>query len=232
MYPPIKKPTITTWAEEDRPREKLLLHGRTFLSDSEIIAILIGSGSPEKTAVELAREILSFYENNLGRLAKAGVKELMQFKGIGEAKAISIVAALELGRRRKSHEPELKKSFSAASDIYDHLMPYMLDLQHEEFWVILLDASNKPIKTFNVGVGGVSAVIADPKLVLKPAIEYLASGIVLAHNHPSGKKKPSDSDLSLTRKIAKAVSFLDVRLLDHLIFTDDGYFSFANHGLL
>ncbi|KPM46981.1 RadC family protein [Jiulongibacter sediminis] len=232
MNPPPQKSTITTWAEEDRPREKLLLHGRTFLSDSEIIAILIGSGSPDKTAVELSREILGHYNNNLGTLAKAGVKELMQFKGIGEAKAISIVAALELGRRRKNTEPQVKKALNAASDIYEHLTPYMLDLPHEEFWAILLDNSNKPIKTFKVGVGGVSAVVADPKLVLKPAIEYLASALVIAHNHPSGKKKPSDGDISLTRKISRAVSFIDVRLIDHLIFTDDGYFSFANHNLL
>ena len=232
MNPPSKKPTITTWAEEDRPREKLLLHGRSFLSDSEIIAILIGSGSTDQTAVELAREILAHYNNNLHSLAKAGVKELMQFKGIGEAKAVSIVAALELGRRRKNTEPQIKKALLSASDIYEHLMPFMLDLSHEEFWAILLDNSNKPIKTFKVGVGGVSAVVADPKLVLKPAIEHLASALIIAHNHPSGKKEPSDGDISLTRKISRAVSYIDVRLIEHLIFTDDGYYSFANHHLL
>ncbi|MGR3812371.1 RadC family protein [Jiulongibacter sp. NS-SX5] len=226
------KNSITSWAEEDRPREKLLLQGRSSLTDSEIIAILIGSGSSKKSAVELSREILSFYDNDLNKLAKASVKDLMRFKGIGEAKAISIVAALELGRRRKNAEPLVRKQLLSPDDAYEFMKPFLLDLPHEEFWVILLDAAAKPIKTQKVSSGGVSMVVADPKLILKIALENLAYSIVLVHNHPSGQLRPSKSDLNLTDKIKNAAKFMDIILSDHIIFTDHGFYSFSTANLL
>jgi DNA repair protein RadC len=224
--------SISHWAEEDRPREKLLLKGRGALSDSEIIAILMGSGSREKSAVELAREILSFYQNDLNKLAKASVIDLMNFKGIGEAKAISIIAALELGRRRKETTPEEVKIIKDSLDVYNYFKPYLMDLMHEEFWILVLNQRNAPIKHFKIGQGGVSAVLADPKIVFKHAIEHQASSIILIHNHPSGNKKPSDEDKKLTRKLKYAAQFLDLNISDHIIFTDNGHYSFSNEGEL
>jgi DNA repair protein RadC len=226
------KPSISHWAEEDRPREKLLLKGRHTLSDSEIIAILIGSGSREKSAVELAREILSYYKNDLNRLAKASVNDLLNFKGIGEAKAISIISALELGRRRKETESEVPKTLLGSVMAYNYFKPFLMDLTHEEFWILLLNQGNKPIQHFKIGQGGVNAVLADPKLVFKHAVEHLAASIILIHNHPSGKKNPSYEDILLTKKMKEAAELLDINLSDHIIFTDNGYYSFSDAGEL
>jgi DNA repair protein RadC len=226
------KTSISHWAEEDRPREKLLLKGRGALSDSEIIAILMGSGSREKSAVELAREILSFYQNDLNRLAKATVIDLINFKGIGEAKAISIIAALELGRRRKETTSELVKEIKDSLDAYNYFKPFLMDLTHEEFWILLLNQRNAPIKHFKIGQGGVSAVLADPKIVFKHAIEHQATSVLLVHNHPSGNKLPSNEDIRLTRKLKNAANFLDITISDHIIFTDNGHYSFSNAGEL
>ncbi|MCR9062907.1 MAG: DNA repair protein RadC [Cytophagales bacterium] len=231
MYSAQKK-SITAWAEEDRPREKLLLKGRSSLSDSELIAILIGSGSREKSAVELSRDLLHHFNNDLNLLAKAGINELMKFKGIGEAKAISIVSALEIGRRRKANGVELKTSLNSSEKVYEYLKPFLMDLRHEEFWIILVDKSLKPIRHFQIGQGGVSAVIADPKMIFKPAIELLASGIIISHNHPSGKLAPSPEDINLTKKVKNAGLFLDIQILDHIIFADNGYYSFAEENML
>ncbi|MFT7420621.1 MAG: DNA repair protein RadC [Arcticibacterium sp.] len=222
------KPSIPHWAEEDRPREKLLMKGRTALTDSEIIAILIGSGSRGKSAVELARDILAFYQNDLNKLARASIKELMNFKGIGEAKAISICSALELGRRRKDKEEAKAIFIDGPLSVYQYFKPVLLDLPHEEFWVLLLGRSNKVLKAEKVGQGGVTAVLADPKIIFKTAIENLASSIILVHNHPSGKLVPSSADVSLTHKLVEAGKLLDITVADHVIFSNTDFYSFSN----
>ncbi|WP_341226923.1 DNA repair protein RadC [uncultured Arcticibacterium sp.] len=224
--------SISYWAEEDRPREKLLLKGRGALSDSELIAILIGSGSRDKSAVELSRDILAYYKNDINLLAKASIKELTSFKGIGEAKAISIVAALELGRRRKPESTEVVAKIDSPAKAYNYFKPFLMDLHHEEFWILLLDRSLKPIKHFKIGQGGVAMVMADPKLVFKHAIDHLATSIILCHNHPSGKKVPSHADIQLTKKLQNGAVLLDMLIYDHIIFTDNGFYSFSNEDKL
>lgn len=224
------KLNIKAWAEEDRPREKLLAKGRTALSDSELLAILIGSGTTEKTAVDLCKEILASVGNNLDKLARLGVKDLMRFKGIGEAKAITIVAALELGRRKKDSGKEPIKKITSSKDAFDYLKPWMIDLNHEVFFVILLARNNTIIKHELISSGGISGTIVDAKLIFKSAIDNLASGIILAHNHPSGNLKPSEQDISLTKRIKAGAALLDLTILDHLIFTNKDYFSFADEG--
>ena len=224
--------TIKSWAEEDRPREKLLSKGRHVLTDAELIAILIGSGSRNETAVELAKRILSQFENNLNAIAKLSVQDLMKFKGIGEAKAISIVAALELGRRRKETETLKREKIISSKDTYDIFRPQFLDLPHEEFHVLLLSRSNIVIRKEFVSRGGVSGTVVDPKIVFKIAVEHLASSIILCHNHPSGNLKPSNEDISLTKKIKEAGTLLEIPILDHLIISDSGYFSFADEGMM
>src|ERR1035437_2570390 len=224
--------TIKSWAEEDRPREKLLSKGRHVLTDAELIAILIGSGSRNETAVELAKRILSQFENNLNAIAKLSVQDLMKFKGIGEAKAISIVAALELGRRRKETETLKREKIISSKDTYDIFRPQFLDLPHEEFHVLLLSRSNIVIRKEFVSRGGVSGTVVDPKIVFKIAVEHLASSIILCHNHPSGNLKPSNEDISLTKKIKEAGTLLEIPILDHLIISHSGYFSFADEGMM
>ena len=223
---------ITHWAEEDRPREKLLLKGRSALSDAELIGILIGSGTVSLSAVDLAKVILKDVSNDLNELARLTVDDLKKFKGIGEAKAISIVSALELGRRRKESEPNKREKIGSSEDAYKIIKPHMMDLSHEEFWVILLNRANMVIKKAPISSGGVSGTIADPKLIFKIALENLASGIILIHNHPSGNIKPSEADIQLTKKLREGGRFLDVPILDHLIFTNDQYYSFADEGKL
>ncbi|WP_207427875.1 DNA repair protein RadC [Pedobacter sp. SYSU D00535] len=227
-----QKITIKSWAEEDRPREKLLSQGRRSLSDAELIAILIGSGNREETAVELSRRILYSFDNDLDKLGRLSVNELSKFKGIGEAKAITIMAALELGRRRReSEKPQLSK-ITGSRDIYQLLNRYFSDLNHEEFWILLLNRANGVLSRHLISKGGQSGTIADPKIIFKSALENNAASIILAHNHPSGNLKPSQADISLTRKLREAGSFLDIAVLDHLIFTNSSYFSFADEGLL
>ena len=223
---------ILSWAEEDRPREKLLLKGRSALSDAELIAILIGSGSSELSAVDLSKKILKSVNYDLNSLAKLSVKDLTQFKGIGEAKAISIVSALELGRRRKSTESVKKRKIQSSQDAYDVISPDLLDQPIEQFWIITLNRSNHVIQKRVISQGGVSGTVADPKVIFKQALDDLASGIILIHNHPSGNLNPSHADRQLTRKMVEAGKMIEIPVLDHIIFTDSGYFSFADEGEL
>ncbi len=223
---------ILSWAEEDRPREKLLLKGKAALTDAELVAILIGSGTRDLSAVDLSKVILQKANNNLNELAKLSIKDLMKIKGIGEAKAISIAAALELGRRRKESEVVRRPRISSSRDAYEQIQPYLLDLPHEEFWLLLLNRANEVIRPVQVSQGGVSGTVADPKIIFKLAIECLASAIILVHNHPSGNLKPSEADKDLTRRLASAGKLLEIPILDHLIFTDASYLSFADEGLM
>ena len=229
-YP--ERTSIKSWAEADRPREKLLLKGRSVLSDAELIAILISSGNKEDSAVELSKKILDRVSNNLNELGKLSVKDLMKFKGIGEAKAIGIVAALELGRRRKGSDMIKRQKITSSKDIFELFKPMLTDLPHEEFWILLLNRANKVIKPIRISQGGVSGTVADTKIIFLSAIESLASSIILCHNHPSGNLKPSDSDISLTRKLKEAGKVLEIGVLDHIIFSDNGYYSFADEGMM
>ena len=221
-----RKISIKDLSEDDRPREKLLNKGRRSLTDAELLAILIGSGNRNETAVQLCQRILADLKNDLNKLGKLEVSELMKYKGIGEAKAISIIAALELGRRRKNESQEEVPSISSSKAAYDYFLANMVDLAHEEFWVLLLNRANKPIDIKMVASGGVSATIVDVKIILKLAIERLASSIIIAHNHPSGSLLPSDADKEITAKIKNACKLIDIPLLDHLIVTDRGFYSF------
>ncbi|PRY51423.1 DNA replication and repair protein RadC [Arcticibacter pallidicorallinus] len=227
-----KKITIKSWAEEDRPREKLLAQGRRTLSDAELIAILIGSGSRTETAVELSRRILASLGNDLEKLGKMSVSELSKFKGIGEAKAISIISALELGRRRRESSVSRPDQISSSRDVYELLRRQFSDLNHEEFWIVLLNRSNKVLSRHLISKGGQAGTIADPKIIFQTALESHSASIILSHNHPSGNLKPSQADLQLTRKLKDAGDLLDISVLDHLIFTDSGYLSFADEGLM
>lgn len=221
---------ILTWAEEDRPREKLLLKGRSALSDAELIAILIGSGTVKLSAVDVAKGIMNAASNNINDLAKLSIKDLMKNKGVGEAKAITIVAALELGRRRKDIMPEQKRKITGSFDVYAEMKPYLMDLPHEEFWIILLNRANEVIRPMQISVGGVAGTVADTKMIFKMAIENLASSLILIHNHPSGQLIPSKADNDLTLKIVQAGHILDIPVLDHMIFTDQGFYSFIDSG--
>ena len=227
-----KNISIKDWADDDRPREKLLIKGKGALSDAELIAILIASGNREESAVELSKRILQSLGNNLNRLAKLSVNDLVKFKGIGEAKAISIIASLELGRRRRSADILEKDKIRGSKDAFQILQLKLEDLPHEEFWVMLLNRANKVIDTKLVGRGGVSSTIVDSKVLFSFALESLASGIILAHNHPSGNLKPSNSDIRLTKKIVDAGKIMEVPILDHIIVGDNDYFSFADEGLI
>ncbi|MCO4291731.1 DNA repair protein RadC [Solitalea sp. MAHUQ-68] len=227
-----KKMPITAWAEDDRPREKMMLKGRQSLSDAELIAILIGSGTPKLSAVDLSKHILNALNNDLNALAKLNIKELTRFNGIGEAKAISILAALELGRRRKEEDASKIQRIVCSKDTYQLMRPYLVDLNHEEFWVVFLGRSNRLLSVQNISKGGVTGTIADPKIIFKLALEHTASNVVLVHNHPSGNLKPSQQDLVLTAKLKSAGAVLDISVMDHLIITNGGYFSFADEGKL
>ncbi len=224
--------SIKNWAEEDRPREKLLLKGRHVLTDAELIAILIGSGTKKESAVELSKRILAQFGNNLNELAKLSVQDLMKFKGIGEAKAISIVAALELGRRRKPDENLKGEKIISSKDIFEFIRADFQDLPNEEFHILLLNRTNIVIRKEKISTGGVSATVVDPKIIFKSALEHRASSIVLSHNHPSGNLKPSSEDISMTKKIKEAGLLLQIPVLDHLIISDTTYFSFADEGLM
>lgn len=224
--------TIKSWAEEDRPREKLLLKGRHVLSDAELIAILIGSGTRKETAVELSKRILASLGNNLNELAKLSVKDLVKFKGIGEAKAVSIVAALELGRRRKETGPMKRERIITSQNAYEILRPHFLDLPHEEFYLLLLNRSNTVIGKKQISKGGISGTVVDPKIIFSTALENKAVSVVLAHNHPSGNLKPSNEDLRLTRNIKEAGTILEISVIDHLIISNEGYYSFADEGMI
>jgi DNA repair protein RadC len=223
---------IRSWAEEDSPREKLLLKGRAALSDAELVAILIGTGTTSLSAVDVAKEMMSSVGNNINDLAKQSVKDLMKNKGIGEAKAITIVAALELGRRRKDSGADQKRKIKGPQDIYDEMKPYLMDLRHEEFWILLLNQGNFVLKVVRVSSGGVSGTIADARMIFKAAIENLASSVILVHNHPSGQLRASEADKHLTASIVSSGQMLGIPVLDHLIFTDEGFLSFVDEGLI
>jgi DNA repair protein RadC len=223
---------IKLWAEEDRPREKLLLHGRRHLTDAELIAILIGSGNRQETAVDLSKRILASTDNDLDALGKATIVDLSKFKGIGEAKAISIVAALELGRRRKDTPANKVLKISGARDAYDILAPLMTDLHHEEFWLLILNRANFVKAKLMISKGGQSGTVVDPKIIFKTALDLNAASIILAHNHPSGNTKPSAEDLKVTKRLVEAGKMMDLPVLDHLIIADRLFFSFADEGLL
>lgn len=223
---------IKSWAAEDRPREKLLLKGHASLSNAELIALLIGSGTGSLSAVEVSKLVLQSAKNNLHDLAKMTVKDLMKNKGIGEAKAIAIVAAMELGRRRKEADIEEKPKIQGSQDAFELVKGDLIDLPHEEFWVLLLNRANRLIKKKRVSEGGVAGTIADPKIIYKLALEELASGIIIVHNHPSGNLSASQSDMTLTKKLKEAGKVLEIQLLDHLIIAGQKYFSFADDGLL
>ncbi|MDB9932804.1 DNA repair protein RadC [Flavobacteriales bacterium] len=228
----IEKLSIKNWSEEDQPREKLMAKGRQVLSDAELLAILIGSGNRSESAIELCKRILNNSQNNINQLAKLSVNDLMKYRGIGEAKAISIVAALELGRRRKSEAVLDKVQVTSSQHLYEYIKPVLEDLPHEEFWIVLLSRANKIIGKQLIGRGGISETTADIKLIFKKSIESLASAIILAHNHPSGNLKPSQSDLNLTKKIKDAAKLFDISILDHLIIGDGNYYSFNDEGVL
>ncbi len=223
---------IKSWAEEDRPREKLLLKGRNSLSDAELIAILIRSGNKKETAVQLSKKILSSIGNDLNKLGKLSVNDLMKFNGMGEAKAISIIAALELGRRRKNTEVEKKKAITTSNDAFDFMSNELSDLPHEEFWVVYLNRKNEVIKKENISKGGINGTVADIKIIFKYAIENLASALILFHNHPSGGLKPSKADMLLTKKIKDTGELMDTPVLDHIIIGEKNYYSFADKGTL
>lgn len=227
-----KKRPINMWAEDDRPREKMSLKGKSSLSDSELIAILIGSGNTKQSAVELSQQILDDVENNLIELSKLSISDLTKYNGIGSAKAISIVAALELGKRRLSSRALEKKKVTSSRDAYDLFLPYLIDRYDEEFRILLLDRSNKIIMNLSVGEGGFAGTVADPKKIFKLALQHNSSSIILGHNHPSNNISPSDTDISLTKKIQKAGESLDILILDHIIVGNDSYYSFADEGLI
>ncbi|CAN5368008.1 DNA repair protein RadC [soil metagenome] len=224
--------TIKGWSPEDRPREKLLLKGTTALSDAELIAILIGSGTARLSAVDVSKKVLQHVDNNLNSLARLTIKELIKIKGIGQARAVAIVAALELGRRRKDVDINEKPKISSSKEAFDQLGGDLMDLTHEEFWVLLLNRANRVIKKKRISEGGVSGTVADPKIIFKMALEELASGLIVAHNHPSGNMTASQSDIDLTKKLREAGKFLEIQLLDHLIICGQKYFSFADEGLV
>ncbi|OFX22139.1 MAG: hypothetical protein A2041_04590 [Bacteroidetes bacterium GWA2_31_9b] len=223
---------IKDWAVEDRPREKLLQKGLSSLSDAELIAILISTGTKNESAVELAKKVLRNANNNLNELGKLELNDLIKNKGIGEAKAITIMSALELGRRRKISDILEKQKITSSNDIYELFQPLLGDLPHEEFWILLLNRSNKIIDKFKISQGGVSGTVIDVRLILKNAIEKLATSIILCHNHPSGNKMPSDADNSITQKMVDGGKLLDINVLDHIIIADTEYFSFADEGKL
>lgn len=227
-----KKLSIKEWAIEDRPREKLLQKGISSLSDAEILAILIGSGTRELSAVELAKNILHNAKNRIDELARLGVNDLTKIKGIGEAKAINIIAALELGRRRKLSEAFVNPKITSSKDVADIFTPLLSDLPHEEFWILLLNRSNTVIDKIKISQGGVSGTVIDSKLILKPAIDKLASSVILCHNHPSGNLKPSNEDIKITEKTKNAAELMDTKILDHIIVSNTGYFSFLDEGLI
>lgn len=223
---------INQWDNMDKPREKLMAKGREALSDAELIAILLGSGSRDQSAVELARNILKDNENNLNTLAALSLNDLMKYKGIGEAKAISIVAALELGRRRRQSEVIQKKKISSSKDAYELLIPKLDNKNFEEFWVLFLSRSNTIMSMEKISSGGLTASIVDPRKIFKLALDKLSSSMILAHNHPSGNLKPSDSDIKITQKIKSGAEIFDLSVLDHLIIGDGNYYSFADNGIM
>ncbi len=223
---------IKDWALEDRPREKLLSKGLKSLTDAELLAILIGSGQKNESAVEVAKKVLNLAQNNLNELGKLSISEFETIKGIGETKAITLISALELGRRRKLSESKEKYKIGGSKDAFNYMQPFLEDLSYEEFWVIYMNRSNRIIDQVKISQGGISGTVIDVRIILKHAIEKLASTIIICHNHPSGNLQPSKSDIQITSKLKEAAKFHDVELLDHLIICDSSYYSFADEGII
>lgn len=226
------KKTIKDWSVEDKPREKLLLNGTQTMSNAELIAILIGSGNKELTAVDLAREILLDNNSNLNTLGKLSINELLKYKGIGKAKAVSIVAALELGKRRARSEIVEKKTINSPQNVYNYIYPLIGDLNHEEFWAIFLNQANKIIYSSKIGQGGINTTSVDIRILMKNALEKHAVGLILCHNHPSGNTEPSQADIQLTKKIIDAGNILDINILDHLIIAGKKFLSFKDESII
>lgn len=228
----VQKTTIPHWSEDDRPREKMMLKGRSSLSDAELLAILIGTGTGSKSAVDLGRELLSLSNGNLYEFGKLRLSQLCTVKGIGQSKAVAVLAALELGRRRKDLRTEKRTKITSSLKAYQELKVYFSDLMHEEFFVLYLNRGNKVLQVKQLSIGGTSGTYVDPKIIFKYGMDLAASGIILAHNHPSGNLKPSESDQKLTKKIKQFGELIEMPVLDHLIITDNGYFSFSDQELL
>jgi DNA repair protein RadC len=227
-----KSVTIKNWAVEDRPREKMLLKGIQSLSNAELIAVMIRSGSRDQSAVDLARQVLYTAGNDLDKLGRYDVHELKKIKGIGEAKAVTILAALELGRRRMSSSADDGGRITCSSDIFNLMYPLVGDIAYEEFWIIMLSRSNKPVEKKKISQGGISGTVTDIRIIMKSAIDNLSCSLVLCHNHPSGNIKPSEADISITRKIKESAGMMDITLLDHVIIAGRNYFSFADEGMI
>ena len=223
--------SIKHWAEDDKPREKLILKGKSVLSDAELVAIMIGSGSRNESAVALSQRILSSVNNNLNALGKLSLKQLMAFKGIGEAKAVTITAALELGRRRRAEETLELYKITSSKAVFEMMQPIIGDLLHEEFWVLYLNNSNKVIHKAQLSKGGITGTVVDVRLIFKIALEHSATAIILSHNHPSGKLLASEADKEITKKLKFAGEQLDIKVLDHIIITESGYLSFQDEGI-
>ncbi|MFH6602271.1 DNA repair protein RadC [Maribacter algicola] len=224
--------SIKHWSDDDKPREKLVRKGKSVLSDAELIAILIGSGSRNESAVELSKRILASVDNNLNELGKLSIRQLMQFKGIGEAKAVTIAAALEIGRRRRGEGESKIAKISGSRDAFELLRPIIGELPHEEFWIVYLNNANKILQTNQLSKGGLTGTLVDVRIVMRQALELGAVGLILAHNHPSGTLKPSIEDKRVTEKLRSAAAALDIKVLDHLIITQKDYFSFADNTML
>ncbi|UQB69427.1 RadC family protein [Epilithonimonas zeae] len=224
--------SIKSLAEDDRPREKFLLKGKASVSDSELLAIIMGSGNREESAVELARRILNSVENNWHRLSQLSIKDLMKFKGVGEAKAISIATALEIGNRKSQQEVLERQQISSSKDIFEVLQPHLSDLSTEEFWAIFLNHQNKILYKTCLFRGGIANSVADVRVIFKTALEHFSTRIIVAHNHPAGSLKPSQEDISITNRINEAGNLLDIELLDHIIIAQNKFYSFKEEGIL
>lgn len=224
--------SIKNWSDEDKPREKLVQKGKGVLSDAELIAILIGSGSRNESAVELSRRILASVNNNLNELGRLSIKQLMEFKGIGEAKAVTIAGALEIGRRRRGEEAQKITKIQSSKSVFELLQPTIGELEHEEFWIVYLNNSNKVLHRAQLSKGGITGTLVDVRLVMKQALELGSVALILAHNHPSGTLNPSTADKQITQKLKTAGEVLDIKVLDHLIITQKEYYSFADEGII
>jgi DNA repair protein RadC len=224
--------SIRNWALEDRPREKLMLKGIQSLSESELLSLLIGSGTRKASAVELARQVMNMAGNNLDKLGKFAVSDLKKLNGIGQARAITIVAALELGRRRKLTEAPDGLKITGSQDAFTLMGPVLSDLAHEEFWVLFLNRSNRVIEKRKISQGGITGTVTDIRIILKLALDHLATSLILCHNHPSGNLQPSEADISITRRVKESAALMDISLLDHLIIAGKSYFSLADESLM
>lgn len=230
--PPDRPLSIKSWSEDDRPREKLLNKGPDALSDAELLAILLRSGSVDETAVDLGRRILADWNSNLNELGRAKIDQLMAYKGMGEAKAITILAALELGRRRQASAPEDKPQIKSSMDAFRILGPLLADKDHEQFWILFLNRGNRVIGRDTVSIGGITGTVVDPKIIFRQALTAQATGIIIAHNHPSGTLQPSEADIQITKKLVQAGIMLEIKVMDHLIISPQGYFSFCDQGMI